>query len=123
MVFYCTFSQQNLVSVVKAENVGRAPILVLFPTLIGSIFIYAFTTRELERGCRIIFVFLIGVLSYIYICMLSLLEDSKMMLQQLFSFIYFFFSFYFIVFYCVFTIDCNSASAILVMGLLVGWVI
>jgi hypothetical protein len=67
MVFYCTFSQQNLVSVVKAENVGRAPILVLFPTLIGSIFIYAFTTRELERGCRIIFVFLIGVLSYIYI--------------------------------------------------------
>lgn len=73
MVFYCTFSQQNLVSVVKAENVGRAPILVLFPTLIGSIFIYAFTTRELERGCRIIFVFLIGVLSYIYIYMHAVL--------------------------------------------------
>ena len=59
IVFFATKSCINVV--VKAESVGRALILVLFPTLIRCIFIYAFTTRELERGCRIIFVSLIGV--------------------------------------------------------------
>ena len=126
-MFYIVLSHNKfLYVVVKAENVGRAPILVLFPTLIGSIFIYAFTMRELERRCRIIFVSLIGVTFiyihiyiYIYICMLSLLEDSKMMLQQAFLSS----TFFFLLFYCVFTIDCNNACAILAPGLLVGWVI
>jgi hypothetical protein len=101
MVFYCTFSQQNLVSVVKAENVGRAPILVLFPTLIGSIFIYAFTTRELERGCRIIFVFLIGVLSYIYIYIYMHAVLARRFENDVATIIFFHLLFFFLLFYCV----------------------